>query len=121
MEYDDVESSARTRWKDKPLLLAVLLLLLLASPLGAPLVGMSIISGCDIPWEGSYQCAVPQRLQDYFIGLMMLSFLSIGLGVGLLWLGLAVGLTAYVGYLLVVGVWNTFAGRFATGLVSQDV
>lgn len=68
------------------------LVVLLISPLGAPLVGFAIISGCDIPWEGSFRCAVPGPVLDYFIPFTILPWAWVGPALAIVWLMLSLGL-----------------------------
>jgi hypothetical protein len=74
------------RWKQSAALRSVALLLLLVSPLGAPIVGYLIIDACDIPWEGPFQCAVPTPLLHYFTAFTILPFIWVGPFLAILWL-----------------------------------
>jgi len=85
---------------------AVGLAVLLISPLGAPLVGLIIIGGCDIPWEGAYQCSFPQPLLDYFLPFAILPAVWVGPFLAILWLMLAVGLLLGCLWFLGKAIWQ---------------
>ncbi len=68
--------------------LAVVLVLTL-SPLGAPVVGFLIAWGCDIPFEGAYQCVVPDWLIYYFGYFFYAALTSGSILVAIAWLGLS--------------------------------
>ena len=82
------------------------LLVLLLSPLGAPLIGHALIAACDIPWEGSFHCAVPGRLLNYFLRFAILSWIWVGPFLALLWLVTAFGM--FIGCLWFFGaaIWG---------------
>jgi hypothetical protein len=60
------------------------LFLLLISPVGAPIVGWTLIHGCDIRWEGDYRCVVPAPLIDYFMACTFAPW-AFGLVPAILW------------------------------------
>lgn len=79
--------------------MALILLVMLIGPLGAPLIGMSISSACNIPWEGPYECAFPEPFQSYFVTLFVVAFFPFGPTLGWLWMALSLGLlTALIWY-----------------------
>jgi hypothetical protein len=89
-------------WKRSPALGFLALLILLVSPVGAPILGYVLIYACDIPWEGSFQCAVPTTLLDYFVAFTILPFVWVGPFLAILWLMIALAV-------LLSCLW--FAGR----------
>jgi hypothetical protein len=84
-------------WKRSPALRFVALLLLLVSPMGAPILGWLILLACEIPWDG--QCPVPTPLRDYFLALAFMPVAWLGPFLALLWLFLAVAV-------LLACLWN---------------
>jgi hypothetical protein len=76
-------------WKQSAALKSVALLLLLVSPVGAPIVGYILLDACDIPWEGAFQCAVPTPALSYFLAFLFLPFVWVGPFVAILWLFLS--------------------------------
>lgn len=67
------------------------LLLLALSPLGAPAIGLILIGACDIAWFEPAQCAVPEPLLTYFVGLTFIPMAAGGLLFALPWLLVAAG------------------------------
>ena len=94
------------RWKNSPILIVIVLLLLLISPLGAPVVGYALAYVCDIPWEGAYQCRVPQPLLDYFLPFTILPFAWVGPFLAILWVMLSFAIAIAAICYLVRAVWQ---------------
>ena len=77
-------------WKQSAALRFLALLVLLVSPVGAPILGYILVDACDIPWEGPIECAVPTPVLDYFLAFIFLPFVWVGPFLAILWLMLSV-------------------------------
>lgn len=66
-------------------------LLLAVSPLGAPAIGLLLAWGCDISWDDSTQCVVPEPVITYFLTIMLIAMAAGGLPFAILWLLAAAG------------------------------
>jgi len=102
------EDEEERNWKHDPVTTGGILLLSLISPVGAPLLGWLAIVACDIPWEGEYQCIVPDAVLTYLIGSLFIPLFWFGY-FGLAWLLISLAVT--IGFLLlfVSAAWAAFA------------
>ena len=98
------------RWKRNPVVTGLVLLALLISPIGAPLLGFISIAACDVPWEGEYRCFVPAQALDYFMGSFLLPFLWLGF-FALPWFALCIALIIRSGWLFAAAVWGSIMER----------
>lgn len=101
----------REALKRSAALKSLVLLLLLPTPVGAPIVGFIIIDACDIPWEGSFQCPVPAPLLDYFLTFTMLPFLWTGPFIGILWLILSLAVLFFCLWFALRAIWDATMER----------
>ena len=62
-------------WRSSPAITGLLLLATLVSPVGAAFLGLVTLGACDIPWEGPYQCIVPEPIFDYLLMCWIAPFL----------------------------------------------
>jgi hypothetical protein len=95
-------------WKHDPRATGLILLFILLSPLGGAVMGPAILMACDIPWEGSYQCIIPDPVISYF----MISWLGpmFLLGTfGWAWMLFSFVLTTGFACLFVRASWEEFA------------
>lgn len=53
-------------WKSSPAITGLILLATLLSPVGGPFLWFVTMVACDVPWEGPYQCVVPEPVFTYF-------------------------------------------------------
>ena len=97
-------------WKRDPLITGTILLVLLISPMGAPLLGLIIIEACDIPWEGTYQCMVPDPVIAYFMVFLWGPFFLLGL-FALPWFAISIGLVIRFAWMFVSSVWIAMMGE----------
>lgn len=98
---DRVPQESIRRW----LRHSLVLLLLLLSPVGAPLVGAALLAACDIPFEGVYRCLVPHPVLDYFLAFQFLPWMW-GPLLGCVWIALSFGIAfALIGHVL-HGIWE---------------
>ena len=96
-------------WKRDPLITGTILFVLLISPMGAPLLGLIIIEACDIPWEGTYQCMVPDPVIAYFLIFLWGPFFVLGL-FALLWFAISIGLIIRFALMFGSSLWIAVMG-----------
>lgn len=65
-------------WRRRPAITGLLLFVTLISPVGAPFLGLITMGTCDIPWEGPYQCIVPEPVFAYFFLCWIAPFFFLG-------------------------------------------
>ena len=97
-------------WQRNPAVTGIILLAMLISPIGAPFLGLIAIEVCDIPWEGAYQCPVPDTVLTYFWVSLWGPFFMLGL-FALVWFAISIGLLIRFGWLFVSALLCTFAER----------
>lgn len=90
--------------------MAAALFLLLISPVGAPIVGLVIIYGCDIQWEGAYQCVIPTPLIDYFLTFIFLPW-ALGPVLAILWTLASLGVLLGFLYFAAKAIWQIVTWR----------
>jgi hypothetical protein len=98
-------------WKQSAALRFVALLVLLVSPVGAPILGFLLVEACDIPWEGPVQCAVPTALLDYFMAFMILPFVWVGPFLAILWLMLSMAVLLGCLWFAAKAIWQATMDR----------
>jgi hypothetical protein len=69
----------------------LVLLALLVSSVGAPVVGFALIAACDVSFDGVYRCPVPQPVLDYFLPFLFLP-MRLGAFMGCVWIALSVSI-----------------------------
>ena len=92
-------------WKNNPAITGLLLIAALISPAGAPFLGLITMGACDIPWEGPYQCIVPEPVFAYFFLSWGAPFFFLGL-FALVWFALCVAVLVMVVRLFGRSVWG---------------
>src|SRR4051812_45291679 len=98
-------------WRQSAGLRFVVLLLLLVSPVGAPMVGYFIVRACGLAWEGKTQCVVPAPLIDYFVGFPIIAAIHLGTLIAILWLFLSFAVLFGCFWYGVKAVWQATMGR----------
>jgi hypothetical protein len=85
--------------------------LLLISPVGAPIVGWALMSGCDIPWEGTYDCQIPKPIIDYFVPFTILPWLWVGPFLAIMWFLMAAATWLVAIWYVMRAVWHVTGER----------
>jgi hypothetical protein len=98
-------------WKQSAALRFVALLVLLVSPVGAPILGYILIDACDIPWEGPIECAVPTPVLDYFLAFLFLPVAWAGPFLAILWLMLSAAVLLGCFWYAGKAIWQAVIGR----------
>jgi hypothetical protein len=106
-----MEEDRRHGWRQSAALQFVALLLLLVSPVGAPMVGYFVARACGLAWEGETQCAVPGPLIDYFVGFPIVAAIHLGLFLSILWLFLSFAVLLCCLWCGVKAVWQAMMER----------
>jgi hypothetical protein len=96
-------------WKRDPAITGLILLFILISPMGAPLLALITIEVCDIPWEGTYQCMVPEPVFAYFMLFLWGPFFWLGL-FALLWFAVSMSLVIRFAWMFASATWDTLVG-----------
>lgn len=90
------EESQVAIWCSGDVLKAFVLLLVLLSPVSAPIVGFLIFVGCILPWED--RCFLARPLIDFYLVFAILPFVRSGPLLAIVWLlsGFAIALALLV-------------------------
>ena len=92
-------------WKSNPEITGLLLAITLISPVGAPFLGLITMGACDIPWEGPYQCLVPEPVFAYLFLCWVVPFFFLGF-FALVWFTLCIVVLVTVARLFGKAVWD---------------
>lgn len=84
-------------WKDSPAITGMVLLILLISPLGAPMVALATAPTCGIE---AGQCILPDAIMEYFILCALGPLFWFGNG-GFVWLALSFASVVTLGWFFV--------------------
>jgi hypothetical protein len=99
------------RWKQSAALRLVALLVLLVSPVGAPIIGIFIVSECHLAAEGESDCIVPEVLIDYFIGFPIAAAMHLGTLLSIVWLLLSLAVLICCLFCAAQAVWQAVTDR----------
>jgi hypothetical protein len=93
-------------WTASPLVTGLLLLALLISPVGAPVLLVLVTSACEIPWDGEvYRCMVPRPVTSYlFLSILIPSVYLKGAAV--VWFAMRLAGLVAVTWMFVRATWE---------------
>lgn len=98
----NVESSG---WLNRRSVQIVLLMLLVVSPVGAPVIAWSILAVCAPDWEAPITC-LPQPILDYVLPFAFLPWVWLGPFLGFVWLAISITAVTLVVILVARSVLN---------------
>ena len=89
-------------WKDSPLSAGIMFLILLASPLGAPVLLLVAGMTVDLEWLAQF---IPEAIEAYIFGATFGPFFFVGM-FGLLWWLLSIVAVIRFGWIFICSFWT---------------